>query len=221
MQEVQFLLQNAHDRSLINRVRVGGFVNMYPNKETIDSNQVPDVEKRLEQRQQAARILLDVAKPTQEAERLFRSRIVEIIRDKLAGTSFVLEDQVPKEVRLAAIPAEKKDSLISFKTLVSKLPNIMSLPGADGVSLLNKVDGSFEVMRERSILKLVNLDNARVRVVIVKDGIETRIGTAWNDDAMILATRFASGRDLGISKGQQPANREYYIPTKDFLANNE
>jgi hypothetical protein len=59
-----------------------------------------------------------------------------------------------------------------------------------------------------------------MRVTITKNGIEKRLGTAWNDDALKLCERFANCTDLGILNKNTPANRAYYIPPADFLKDN-
>jgi hypothetical protein len=151
---------------------------------------------------------------------LYREKIVAYIRHELEGSQFTSDKKVPREVKLAAIPLDKKDTLISNKTLISKILGSkftdanfdLRVYGDGSISLENRQNGSK--------LSLVKADDGRMRVTITKDRIEQRLGTAWNDDALKLCERFAQGSDLGILRGGTPANREYYIPSANFLKDN-
>jgi hypothetical protein len=156
----------------------------------------------------------------QNSKTLYREKIVAYIRHELEGSQFTSDNQVPREVKLAAIPLDKKDTLISNTTLISKILGSKFTYANFGLRLSGDGSISLENRENGSKLSLVKADDGRMRVTITKNGIEQRLGTAWNDDALKLCERFAKGIDLGILRGGTPANREYYIPPADFLKDN-
>lgn len=172
-------------------------------------------------RERASALQSKIEGTSRELEKLAEERpgkIRHVIRSYSAGLTFANGVEAPPEMLSAAVPLQKKDSLISRTTLQHRIYDladeyhfvvVVQNWGAKGGTLTieNPAGPS---------LRIMDSGDGQARLYLSDGADWRRLGCVWNDDAVTITRRFLQKEELGVvSRG--PKSGAWFIPEPSWI----
>ena len=134
---------------------------------------------------------------------------VQLVADQHAGKTFTRDKKTPAALLLASVPKGKESKDLTMVTLVQEIDSFARrAPECKGDAKVTR-DHIFLVREKDGKTETLELTFRRPgKVDIFRDGRSKSAGSAWNDDALVLAKAFLKGKNISFSR--EPA-KEYVV----------